>query len=197
MSFQKLVSDTIETCVEYGFSINLAYRNSVESCGGFVDDSRMKFAVATKRPYWREVFLHESCHIDQFVEEEPLWHDPLLAEKSFVDLDLHTEEDSEDVFYRTMLIEHDCDRRAIEKLKSYKISKKHICPQGYIQAANCYHASYFYFWKYSCFYNPKHIPYHKQYLLDLFPDDQLLSPEEKWKEYPLLDNFFQKYSTPL
>jgi hypothetical protein len=197
MSFKTLVADTIEKCAFHGFSVNLPHRYSVEGCGGFVDDSRMKFAVALRRPHWREVFLHEACHIDQYIDEDPLWTDSLLAEKNFTDVDLHTEEDSEEVFFRTMLLEHDCDKRALTKIDSYRISENQISREAYIQAANCYHASYFYFWKYTCFYDTKHVPYNTQHLLDLFPKDRLLSPQTKWKERALLNDFFLKYSKPL
>lgn len=79
-----------------------------------------------------------------------------------------------------MMIEHDCDTRALNKIREYGLEDL-IPLDEYIQRANCYHASFRYFYIYQCFIDHDHSPYERMDIMDLFPTDHLLSAEHAWQ----------------
>jgi hypothetical protein len=171
-------------------SFLLPYQETYKGCSGWVDPSRMEFMVATKNSQWKEIFVHEASHVDQFVKNTKCWTS--IGDACFLCKSTYDDDRAEEVFYNTMLIEHDCDIRALKKIKEYKLEKE-IDVARYTQKANCYHAAYYYFHKYSCFYDPKKIVYTQEHLLKLFSSTKIESPKKKWREIPELGEFLKKY----
>lgn len=112
--------------------------------GYFADKPEPLLACAIGKPVeqWFEILVHESCHMDQWIEQGEVWDDlylnghdcdkemdEWLSGKEF------TEEEAA-YFIRIMqTLEIDCEKRAIEKIKHLNLS---IDITNYIKKANSY-----------------------------------------------------------
>ncbi len=146
----------------HGVELDLAYHREFVVCpatdiemnGYFISGRRPKLCVAMKKPVsdWLHVLVHESCHMDQWLEGSPLWRDLMVAPWGKSALELFcgafrggkndtnesiplSEEDIEDLFGRIVAAERDCEERAVEKIKAYDLP---IDPSEYIRRANAY-----------------------------------------------------------
>lgn len=73
-----LIGDTILAAIKHGYDVQLLQTETVDDCGGYVDEDNKVFAVAVGKPVadWATVFIHESCHLDQLDVLNSLWHTP-------------------------------------------------------------------------------------------------------------------------
>ena len=151
---REYIALTIEKAVKNNISVALVSENYVIAEGetipsaGFFDPIKRQLVCATKGKFegWFGVFIHESCHMDQFIENAKPWADLKLG-KSF------KEEDACDIFFqwlegiptcnklvrqsckKTLLMELDCEKRTAEKIKKHNLS---INLERYIKSANVY-----------------------------------------------------------
>ena len=107
---------------------------------GWADDRELR--IATKRPVstWMDVFVHETCHLDQQLHR-PLWHkykedalgkvDDWLAGKRVDYIERYIRQVIE--------LEWDCERRSIRKIKRNKLP---VNIKEYCQMANAYILGY-------------------------------------------------------
>ena len=107
---------------------------------GWADDKEVR--IATKRPVstWIDVFVHETCHLDQQIQR-PKWHnvrenaigkvDEWLAGKNIHDIKKY-------ILLVTEL-EWDCERRSMTKIKRNKMPTNLV---DYAQMANAYILGY-------------------------------------------------------
>lgn len=113
--------------------------DSVESCGYFCE-SPARLAVATGTPMsaWLPIFVHESCHMDQWLEKVPFWS---VAERAnnMMDKWLKGKDYPEEKIYNFLqdiiFLEEDCERRAVQKIKDWNLP---IDIEKYIKGANLY-----------------------------------------------------------
>lgn len=117
-------------------------------CGGYFEENPLEFVVAVGRGprIWFNTFVHESCHMDQWIEGSSIWNrkingkDPLdlidlwIANK--LDLDDKTLTEAIDI---ALEIELDCEKRSVEKIKKYNLPIK---IETYIKKSNAYVWSY-------------------------------------------------------
>lgn len=118
------------------------------TCSGYFEEDPLEFVVATGRSpkFWFSTFVHESCHMDQWIESIPIWNqkinskDPLdlidLWVTNEVSLDDKTLADAIDI---ALEIELDCEKRSVEKIKEYNLPIK---IETYIKKSNAYVWSY-------------------------------------------------------
>ena len=90
------------------------------------------------------VLVHESCHMDQFLEDSDIWSgsyveesvDPMsllfLARNNIINL---TKQQALDISMKTAMLELDCEKRSVEKIKKYSIP---IDLDEYRRTANSY-----------------------------------------------------------
>jgi len=117
-------------------------------CTGYFCDEDMILAVSVKGKInrWGPVLVHESCHLDQYIEQAKVW----------VDVDNHhltnywewitKERDFKPRYVgfitkRAINMELDCEKRVIDKINKYKLP---ICKSIYIQKSNAYLYTYLY-----------------------------------------------------
>ncbi len=142
-NISKLLADISTKCIKNKINFRLEYADQVDSgdipCSGYFDEESL--VVATKKKHtqdWLDILVHESCHLDQFLEKSPFWYPDELA--------LHIVEDwinnkkinkvkAKNAFKRTIGLELDCEKRTVKKMKKYKIK---FDPDLYIQKANSY-----------------------------------------------------------
>lgn len=118
-------------------------------CSGLFSPDPLEITVGINRPIemWLPVLVHESCHMDQFLENSKVWADCYIKDhdtSTILDMwlaglvDLNPTQ-LKDVLDRLLNLELDCERRSVEKIKKYKLP---IDITEYIQKANAY--VYFY-----------------------------------------------------
>jgi hypothetical protein len=190
---EDLIIDVFEKCRKNNINVRLAANRNGEdkSTGSFCED---EFVSVIDIDDWMEIFVHESCHLDQYLEKSPLWNHPLVKDFNIFDADLlkHCPDKAEKAFWVWCELEIDCDIRVLKKLKKYNLD---IDVKKYIQKSNCYHQSYYYFQKYSIFYDLDNIPYANEELYSTFSDKEMLSVEELWVENPVLEKFLVHHNS--
>lgn len=131
----------------------IAYPGSKNLVSGYFlgNESGMKamLCVGAQKPVseWMTILLHESCHMDQWLEGAEVWklgfkdgkdvydvlQDWLDGKREFTDFQ------RQEVIYRCLSIELDCERRTVEKIKR---SGMEWYVREYIRKANAYLWSY-------------------------------------------------------
>lgn len=117
-------------------------------CNGYFDDitSTLACALGKDVSQWLIILLHESCHMDQWVENVPAWTENISGMENIdkwldgdnVDMNLIDTE-----IRLSMSCEIDCEKRTVEKIKKYGLDLV-INIDEYIQKSNAY--VLFYLW---------------------------------------------------
>lgn len=139
----KLISDVSRKCIDNKINFRLEYTEQVYAndipCSGFFDEKSL--VVATKKKNlqdWLDILIHESCHLDQFIEKSKVWCSDELSlfvvEKWIQNKKINLKKAVE-AFHNTILLELDCEKRTIKKIKKYKIK---FNTDLYTQKANAY-----------------------------------------------------------
>ncbi len=150
---ETFISDECERLNKAGITTTLVKSSMVSygetKCNGYFADiplPLLSVAIDKKFEDWAPVFIHESCHADQFLVQAPCWKRKIGTMEPMAVLDLwldhHVELNAKQLMNTiqgALQIELDCEKRAVEK---YKINKLGIDIEEYIQKANSY--VYFY-----------------------------------------------------
>jgi hypothetical protein len=111
---------------------------------GYFSGSDKILAVAKGREDWLWILVHESCHLDQWIENCKVWADDDRWPSGDL-IDSHIVGDKVDrrrlrrAILRTIKLELDCERRSLVKIAEYNLP---INTATYIQRANAYVLSY-------------------------------------------------------
>lgn len=132
--------------------LKVSHDNQIDYLGGsmkvsgyFSSDDKPEFGIAIGKPVkdWALIFVHESCHMDQWLESSPIWTDSMFNGKdsyTLVDEWLNGTEfsDSDILKYINccMDVELDCEKRSLAKIIKYDLD--FIDPTEYIQKSNSY-----------------------------------------------------------
>ena len=154
--------------------ISLLLREGIVSIGenvevaGYFSADESTLACNLKPSNWLFTMVHESCHMDQYLEGQPIW-DNSESVNQIVDW-VNGEEISNISYHinRIILLELDCEYRAIEKIKRYNLP---INIEEYCQQANSILASY----GYTKIYRSWTTPELKEKIYTKFPK-KLMSP---------------------
>lgn len=146
-NIQQLIADTAQICISNKISFLLKNTPSVQAegtieCSGYFDEDSLVVATGTHQEKWLPILLHESCHLDQFVEKIDIWKN---GENSidYIDSWLNGKDISKSKLIRyiqsVVALELDCEIRSVKKIKKYDLE---IDTPLYIQKANAYIFSY-------------------------------------------------------
>jgi len=138
---KKLLADVAAKCVENKIELRITNTHAVAVddeiiTSGYFDDTSL--VVAGGKKDWVDVLAHESCHMDQFIEKDPLYMhsdnslnaiDAWLAGKEFSNTDLIRK------ISHVIKMELDCEKRTVRKLKKYKVYPD---MRNYIKQVNAY-----------------------------------------------------------
>lgn len=114
--------------------------DGLETCGYFCERPA-RLAVATGNPMseWLPIFVHESCHMDQWLEKVPIWKDVNTANFHMENWLLKVKEYKPEKMYeylKTIIeLEVDCEKRTVQKIKDWNLP---IDIDKYIRGANVY-----------------------------------------------------------
>lgn len=138
----------LNKCRQYNITIYMPKQRSVLhqdiSCAGYFESEELIFAVACGKSVkkWLNTFVHESCHLDQWAEGDPLWHTTINGQEPLILLDDWIANKIElDNITKTRIfdivteIELDCEKRSVEKIRKYNLPIK---IDTYIRKSNAY-----------------------------------------------------------
>lgn len=145
--------------------------------GYFGDKPRPTLAVACGQPIdkWLPLLVHESCHMDQFLEKSPCWIDATINEVetvSLIDLWINRQIELLDwqltnIADRSLMVELDCEKRSVEKIKKYDLP---IDTVEYTKKANAYIYFYLVLRETRCWYPGGREPYNVEPVWSVMPD---------------------------
>lgn len=135
-----------------GMIWNLSYTKRVKvpdfgECNGFFDNefkiedgSKVPcLAVATEKPFaeWIQTFVHETSHADQWLENSSYWikNEDFDVLYQWLDGKEYPQEQVQNVLYKIVLLEADCEKRSLEKIKKNNLP---IDTVDYARKANAY-----------------------------------------------------------
>jgi hypothetical protein len=175
----KLIADVSKKCIENKINFRLEYAQQVDAnhipCSGYFDETSL--VVATKKKDvqdWLDILIHESCHLDQFVEKSKVWTPDelgLFVVEAWIRNKKINSKKAIEAFHNTILLELDCEKRTVKKIKKYKLS---FNIDLYIQKANAYLYGYGVSYKKKVWPNR---PYEKLFIVNKMPKKFLKTEE--------------------
>lgn len=174
-SIDLFLSDLRLKCKETGIKLNLVNskkvildkKNKMYSAGYFDNENRV-LAVATKRPDYLQTIVHESCHLDQWVEGCKAWTGEIngwMVEEWLTGKEFDKRKIKRAI-NKTISLELDCERRSIKKIIKYNLP---IGETVYIQKANAYLLFYNYMFYVRRWIDPNNCPYVKPEVYSKMP----------------------------
>lgn len=150
--YHELINDIMETAKINEIAIDLSdtelvyeEEGSPIGCAGYFIDEPATLKVATGKPIdkWLQILIHESCHMDQYLEDPYLWEKCNIGYAYFFNwiegkVEISNERLAECV-EDIIRLEKDCEERSVHKIKQYNLP---IDIVSYIQKSNAYLFSY-------------------------------------------------------
>jgi hypothetical protein len=195
---QPFVKSLVKTANDFNTSVEIKYSKYVNGdgfkCGGYYDPDDKSIKVAIKRPLniWLGVLVHESCHMDQDIEQCKAWRDSDGEDATLIhDLWLagEIELNENQIKKWTQLVQYcelDCEKRAAQKIKQYNLP---LDRKQYIKYANAYVYFYTVVGKVRQWYTKT--PYGIKEIYELMPE-KFLKLEDYWH---MPDELLQLYKT--
>lgn len=155
-------------------------------CNGYFDDIERLLACGMGKDVsqWLPILLHESCHMDQFLEQIPEWTNNLgmneldkwlggdnNLDQSIIDKEIQT----------SVAVELDNEKRTVNKIKKWGFDN-FINVEEYIQKSNAYVLFYPWMRKNRKWYTLGKEPYNNKEIVSRMPKDfnatyGILTPE--------------------
>lgn len=154
LNARKFIKNTLETCSKYNIPITLSNTYTVTwadiYCAGYFEEDPLQFATACAGHYnyWLRVFVHESCHMDQWIEKSDLWtfkipgfvENPTTIFDKWITKKIEISDDIKETLINYIVnVELDCERRSIDKIRKFDLP---IDINTYIRQGNTYIWSY-------------------------------------------------------
>lgn len=185
-SCRDVVDHTLETAKKHHYIIELRDSQFVYCdeatqtfpVEGYIDPISRKIVVAAGRSFkkWVPVFVHESCHLDQKIENVDVWNNVMYkGEDAGFLVDEWIEQKRElgktDLFRcvkRVQAVEHDCETRTLQKFEQFNLP---FDPIVYAQQSNAYIWFYTFVRKERVWHPPGNTPvYLKPEVYQLMPE---------------------------
>ena len=152
-NIQRIIADTVALCNHHNIEFKLSPTKKVMLakgiyCNGYfwIDKERNKrqFVVATGKPIkeWLPIFVHESCHLDQWIKSPKLFDGESCLDEWLGGVQYSNNRIKAEIAASKKL-ELDCEKRTVDKIKKYTLP---INIPEYIQKSNLY--IHFYNWVY-------------------------------------------------
>lgn len=195
---ERFLIELFEKCKDYKIKVILD-PTKVEfgqgnEVSGLYDSHNLELTVAINKPYidWLPILVHESCHMDQHLENCKVWQECTIKDHDACNIldmwlsgvvDLNATQ-LEDTINRVLNMELDCERRSVEKIKKYKLP---IDTTEYTQKANAYVYFYRAMMKTRKWTTKERSPYSAEHVWSQMPK-KFYSDQTEYKiEDPLVD----------
>ena len=150
---QSFISDVRKRAKKHGIEITISdeeyvYMNDELECAGFFDDVKKQLQVAAGECHfneWFPIFIHESCHMDQWLDDPDMWNNVYYGKtnidncdvmESWLAGDIELKKDQlAQVVEQLQNIEMDCEQRVIARIDEYNLP---VDKEIYIKEANIY-----------------------------------------------------------
>lgn len=189
-----IVNDIRKYATKHGVKLSLEKSQRVVAkgetceCNGYFDaeDKLMVVAIDKPKNEWLPILIHESCHLDQFIDNNYLWQKWSVGYTMFFDwLGGGVELDNKTLKLCAQDIidcEKDCEMRTIKKIKKYNLD---INVRDYIRGANIY------------LYSFKYMMLSKKWKDGIYLNKELIShsPSTFQKSYMIIPNELNKLFT--
>lgn len=186
-----LLGDIAYKCVTNKMGLNLEFKKVVDEqefpCSGFFDEKSLVVATNKKNKLdWIGTVIHESCHLDQFIEKSAVYMKDdlgLYVVEDWIKGKQNDKKKALNAFMDTIHMELDCEIRSVKKFKKYKIK---FNEKEYIKQANAYLYSYVY-----AFLNKKWFPtpYEKKSIVKHMPF-KFLKPIDYFTSFYSVEKYF-------
>jgi len=171
------VEETYTRCKEYDVAFQLINNRFItgdkgegEYNGWFSDHHPKRLSVACDQPIkeWMIVLIHESCHMDQWLENDLTWGN--WRDYDEIPYDEMTDEQLESWCRRTQALEKNCEQRAVNKIYRNENLKSIIDIAEYAQKANAYIVFHRFMMERKKFYDLGKEPYNIENIWTQMPD---------------------------
>lgn len=187
-----LLGDIANKCLENNITLNLVAAKSIKindtiECSGFFDENTLAVSTFKKQEEWLSILIHESCHMDQFLDKKSIWvkgSDPIDSLDKWLKGEEIKEEELIKSIHCAIILELDCEIRTVKKYLKYKIP---LDKDTYIQKANAYIFSYWATHRDKKWYP---FPYQKKKIYGKMPK-VFLSKNEYLKNYEKYLNLYK------
>ncbi len=161
------IEENVRICEQYQVPMTLSKSRMINYkgllCAGYFDDNPLGFAVACGGSHrnWFSTFVHETCHMQQWIDISPIWTRRMdgIPPSDLFDSWITGQQDLPDDTKEHMIdalvdIELDCERRSAERIRNRSFPIK---LDSYIRKSNAYIWSYRYMaqsrdWDHSALY---------------------------------------------
>ena len=139
--------ERIDFAEQEGFKVRLSPRKfeilpGGFPCGGYADEDDREVFVAMGNPYWDYVFIHEFCHVDQFLCKPQVLKNLIEGKKDLYllyDQYISGKKMSAELLEKCIRVsrefELDCEKRATAQIIKYDLP---IAVDDYVKRANAY-----------------------------------------------------------
>jgi len=194
LSKKDFFADVLEKCLSNKIELKLIFKKTHMGCAGWCND--LELVSCFNREDALDILVHESCHLDQYLEKSKHWFAKELSNSNIWDIEWKQKYPRKylNAIKKTCELEIDCNIRSVKKIKKYNLD---IDINNYISSSNCYHASYYYFNKYNCFYDPDNNPYQSKQIINSFDNKKITDLKNIWKPHKILGEYLEKYHKKL
>lgn len=159
-----------------------------------VEPSTLMVAIGKPFEDWLPIYLHESSHMDQCIENVPAWTNITMTDGreatdavfSWIDGEELSDEYLDEAIRRALEVELDCERRTHEKIMKYNLMDI-INPEEYVKKSNSYIYFYLFVKSTRSFYTQGFQPYNIEAVWSVAPDtfdnDYLVIPTDLHKAF--------------
>jgi len=184
------IFDIIQQCMLNKIEFNLVHdmQGDIEFNGYFCSDSELTLVVNIGSNDWLGTLVHESCHMDQYLENDDTYCNE-YSKFDIFDSNLWrycSKNTVREAIKMACRMEIDCDKRAVKKIKHYNLDIK---IDEYIRDANIYHWCYYYVNKYGIF------PVGGDYSgVSDISDNRIMDFDEIWREHREIEKLIVRNS---
>jgi len=173
LSWKEFVNHVERQCKEHGVELELSDRSYLDlsdqiKCGGYFDSDIPKLACAKGNKNFKELFVHEYCHMTQWLEKLPLW-DESIESINLIDRWIEKKEikNIKNHIRLAKELELDNEKRVVETIRKWKLD---IDIEQYTKKANAYVLFYLYLQESRKWSVPGNSPYENKRILEHMSD---------------------------
>jgi len=137
MNRQAFIAKVVSEAMQAGVSVKLLNKRTVKRTGGWFNGKELVVAYNNVQGF--EILLHEYCHMQQCIENCKQWNDYVaggsMAFTHWLSGMEACAESAADSMHKCIALEHDCEARALQCIKDYKLD---IDAARYAKLANIY-----------------------------------------------------------
>lgn len=175
------IADLRKKCEEKGIKLKIENRPGIPytdddsmMVNGYFDEDNKVLACAVGKDieFWLTILIHESSHMDQFLESDPSWTNLLGLDQTDAWLagGEGNPEEMEKEIKASISVELDCEKRSVEKIKKWGLDSI-VDVVEYTQKSNAYILFYHWMYKSRKWYTIGREPYNNKDIVSRMPKD--------------------------